>query len=98
MNALRRGCCSNEGRPRSRHPAIFSSNLNLISSVQPSAQKYSSSVFQKSMVLSAHPDSIRGAARDRHGRGKQDAVDVRVLSAFVRADDNSFTDGEGAWS
>jgi hypothetical protein len=25
-------------------------------------------------------------------------VDVGVLSALRRADDNSFTDGEGAWS
>jgi hypothetical protein len=74
-------------RPKTRKKCcakttIFLSNLNLISPVQPSAQKYSSSVFQKSMFLSAHPVSIRGAARDRHGRGRRDAVDVRVLSAF----------------
>ena len=69
-------------KPRSRHKAIFTNNFNLISPVQPSAQKYSSSVFQKSMFLLAHPVSVRGAARDRHGRGRQDAVDVRVLSAL----------------
>jgi hypothetical protein len=51
------------------------------------------------MFLSVHPVSIRGAARDRHGRRKQDAVDVRVLSArMTRADDNSLADGEGVWS
>ena len=65
--------------------AIFLSHFNLICLVQPSAQKYLSSVFQKIMFHSTHPDSIRGAARDRHGRRKQDAVDVRMLSAhFAR--------------
>ena len=44
------------------------------------------------MLLSPHPDSIRGAARDRHERRKQDAVDVRVFSALMRADEDSFTD------
>jgi hypothetical protein len=33
------------------------------------------------MFLSPHPDSPGGAARDRHGRWKQDAVAVRVCSA-----------------
>ena len=41
---------------------------------------------------------LRGAARDRHGRWKRDAVDVRVCSARMRADENIVTDGEGAWS
>jgi hypothetical protein len=50
------------------------------------------------MFLFAHPVSIRGAARDRHGRGRQDAVDVRCCARLKRADDNSLTDGEGVWS
>lgn len=44
------------------------------------------------MFLSPHPDSPGGAARDRHGRWSWDAVDVRVCSALVRADEDSFTD------
>ena len=44
------------------------------------------------MFPSAHPASPGGAARDRHGRWRQDAMDVRVCSAHVRADESSFTD------
>jgi hypothetical protein len=47
------------------------------------------------MFLSEHPVSFRVAARDRHGRRRQDAVDVRVLSAPTTT---PFTDGEGMWS
>jgi hypothetical protein len=50
------------------------------------------------MFHSSHPDSPGGAARDRHGRWKQDAVDVMVWSARMRADENIVTDGEGVWS
>jgi hypothetical protein len=78
--------------------AIFLSNFNLISPVQSFHQKYLSSIFQKYMFHSPHPDSPGGTARDRHGRWKQDAVDVMVCSALWRADENIFTDGEGAWS
>jgi hypothetical protein len=79
--------------------AIFPSNLNLICPVQPSTQKYSSSVFPKIMFLSAHPVSPGGAARDRHGRWRRDAVAVRLFSARLsRADESSFADGEGVWS
>jgi hypothetical protein len=46
--------------PRSRRPAFFTSDFNLISPVQPSTQKYSASVFQKFMFLSAHPVSSEG--------------------------------------
>jgi hypothetical protein len=75
--------CANVGPSCARSKTtIFPSDFNLISPVQPSAQKYSTSVLQKSMFLSPHPDSTGGAARDRHGRRKQDAVDVRVLSAL----------------
>jgi hypothetical protein len=81
-----------------RQNSDIPSNLNPITPVQPSAQKYSSSIFPKSMFLSAHPASPGGAARDRHGRWRQDAMDVRVCSAHVRADESSFTDGEGVWS
>ncbi len=72
--------------------AIFPNNFNPIIPVQSSAQKYFTSNFQKFMFLSAHPASLGGAARDRHGRWKQDAVDVRMFSARRRADENSFTD------
>jgi hypothetical protein len=70
----------------------------LISPVSLFFQKYFYSIFQKYMFHSPHPDSPGGAARDRHGRWKQDAVDVRVCSAPWRADENIFTDDEGAWS
>jgi hypothetical protein len=83
---------------RCAKPVIFASHFNEILCVQPSAQKYFSSVFQKIMFLSAHPASLGGAARDRHGRWKQDAVDVKMFSALMRADESSFTDGEGVWS
>jgi hypothetical protein len=78
--------------------AIFSNHFNLISPVQPSVQKYFTSIFPKFVFLSAHPASPGGAARDRHGRWRRDAVDVRVCSARMRADETSFTDGEGVWS
>ena len=81
-----------------RQTTIFLNNSNSITPVQPHTQKYSSSTFPKSMFLSAYPASPGGAARDRHGRWKQDAVDVRVLSALMRADESSFMDGEGVWS
>jgi hypothetical protein len=84
---------------RERENPDFLSHFNLFLPVQPSPQKYFSSVFRKPVFLSPHPDSTGGAARDRHGRRKQDAVAVRLCSARVsRADENSFTDGEGVWS
>jgi hypothetical protein len=85
-------------RIRCAKTAIFLNHLNPITPVQPPPQKYSSSIFPKSMFLSAHPASPGGAARDRHGRWRRDAVDVRVCSALGRADESSFTDGEGVWS
>jgi len=72
--------------------------LILPSQVQSLAPKYFTSIFQKYMFHSPHPDSPGGTARDRHGRWKQDAVDVMVCSAPWRADENIVTDGEGAWS
>jgi hypothetical protein len=69
-----------------------------MSPVQPSTPKYFSSIFQKFMFQSPHPDSPGGAARDRHGRWKQDAVDGMVCSALWRADEDIVTDGEGVWS
>jgi hypothetical protein len=47
--------------------------------VKPRREKYFTSVFQKHMILSAHPASTRGAYRDRHGRWKRDAVDKRMF-------------------
>jgi hypothetical protein len=77
---------------------IFSNHFSLICPVQPSAQKYSTSVFPKTMFLFSHPVSPGGAARDRHGRWRWDAVAVGLFSALMRADESSFTDGEGVWS
>ena len=45
------------------------------------------------MIVSAHPASTGGAYRDRHGRGKRDAVDVRMLSVSC-ADESILADGE----
>src|SRR5262245_22814719 len=45
------------------------------------------------MIVSPRPASTRGAYRDRHGRGKRDAVDVRMLSASC-ADERIVADGE----
>jgi hypothetical protein len=60
--------------------------LRLIRSrVKPSGEKYFSSVFQKFMIVSAHPASTGGAYRDRHGRGKRGAVDAKVFSAAKAA-------------
>jgi hypothetical protein len=77
---------------------IFRCHFNPITPVQPSPQKYSSSVFPKIVFLFSHPVSPGGAARDRHGRWRRDAVAVRLFSALRRADESSFTDGEGVWS
>jgi hypothetical protein len=87
-----------ETENRCAKTAIFTRDFKLISPVQPSLQKYLTSVFQKAMFLSPHPVSARGAARDRHGRGRWDAVALRLCSAHARADERSFTDGEGVWS
>jgi hypothetical protein len=82
-----------------RAKTIFLNHFNLISPVQPSAQKYLSSVFQKTMFLSLHPESIRGAARDRHGRRIWDAVDVRgVQRALARRRKRPSRTSEGVWS
>ena len=43
-----------------RQNRVFLSNFNPITPVQPSAQKYSSSIFPKFMFLSAHPASLEG--------------------------------------
>jgi hypothetical protein len=42
--------------------------FKLIWAVQSWAEKYSTSVFQKYMVVSMHPARPRGAFRDRHER------------------------------
>jgi hypothetical protein len=60
---------------------ITSLNQNPLSAyVKPSREKYSTSVFRNFMIVCAGPASAGGAYRDRHGRGKRDAVDVRMLS------------------
>ena len=58
------------GKNRRAKTAIFPSNFNLICPVQPFRQKYSSSVFQKHMVLSSHPaPTERGASRSSRTLG-----------------------------
>ncbi|HLZ01674.1 MAG TPA: hypothetical protein VKR55_05900 [Bradyrhizobium sp.] len=89
------GCEEEKDCPKT---SIFINEINLICLVQPSAQKYFSSVFQKIMFLSPHPDSTGGAARDRHGRWDEDAVAVRVFSARMCADENVFTGDKSVWS
>src|ERR1041384_3755885 len=59
---------------------ITSSNQK---SCQALREKYPSSIFPKIMIVSPRPASTRGAYRDRHGRWKRDAVDARVLSAWI---------------
>jgi hypothetical protein len=51
---------------------------------QPSCHKNTASVFQKNVIVFAHPASTRGAYRDRHGRRVRDAMDVRLFSALWR--------------
>ena len=69
-------------KKRCAKTTIFINEINLICPVQPSVLKYFSSVFQNILVHSARADSTGGAARDRHGRWRQDAVDVRMFSAL----------------
>src|SRR5262249_9562741 len=57
---------------------ITSLNQNI---VNPSREKYSTFIFRNFVIVSPRPASAGGAFRDRHGRGKRDAGDVRVLSA-----------------
>jgi hypothetical protein len=59
---------------------IFLNHFNPITPVQPSSQKYFTSIFPKFVFLSAHPASTGGAARDRHGRWRQDAVAARCAA------------------
>jgi hypothetical protein len=59
----------------------------------PLSEKYFSSVLQKCMIVSAHPASTGGAYRDRHGRWKRGAVDVKLFSGREPADEDIFTDG-----
>ena len=77
----------------------FPSNFNPITSVHPLPRKYFSSIFQnltshfpKYVFLSPHLASLGGTARDRHGRWRQDAVDVKLCCALRRADESSFAD------
>ena len=72
--------------------AQFFGAISISFPVQSSNQKYFSSLFQKYVLHSPHPDSPRGAARDRHGRWSWDAVDVRMCSALLRADERIVTD------
>jgi hypothetical protein len=49
--------------------------------VQPSRKKYSSSVFQKYMIISAHPASMtRDVSTDRHEPWGGDAMDADATS------------------
>src|SRR5262249_9027605 len=45
-----------------------------------------------------HPASAGGAYRDRHGRGKRDAVDARRLSALCAWTKAYLADGQAVWS
>jgi hypothetical protein len=45
---------------------------------KPFAQKYFSSVFQKTMISSPHPASPEGRSANRHRRGARDAMDARA--------------------
>jgi hypothetical protein len=81
-----------------RRKTNFASGFNLIWPVQPLREKYFASVFQKIMIVSAHPASTRGAYRDRHGRWKRDAMDVKMLSALARGRKAFSRTSEIAWS
>jgi hypothetical protein len=61
--------------------------------VKPSREKYCSSVFQKNMIVSTYPASTGGAYRDRHGRGKRDAMD-----AVARTTRRAGAYGKNVWS
>jgi hypothetical protein len=56
-------------------------------------RKNFSSAFPKDVVVFAHPASTRGAFRDRHGRGKRDAMDMRAAH-----DECSRMDDQAVWS
>ena len=47
----------------------------------------------KSVALCARPAAARGAFRDRHERGRQDAMD-----ALARKTNAAHADGEAVWS
>jgi hypothetical protein len=61
--------------------------------VQPRLQKYFGFLLTQITGLSSPSRPIRGAFRDRHGRGRRDAVDAEVpLTNGAEAD------GEVVWS
>ena len=62
------------------------------SPVQSRTQKKSTSVLPKSVLSSLRPASTRGAFRDRHERGRWDAV-----AATGRETSASVADGEAGW-
>jgi len=66
------------GENRCAERANFVSSFKLICPVQPRARKYSYLRKSEIMGLCAHPASAGGAYRDRHGRGKRDAMDALV--------------------
>jgi hypothetical protein len=62
---------------RVHEKAKFASRFNRESLVQSSAQKYSTSVFQKFMFPSRHPASMkRDVSADRHEPWGGDAMDA----------------------
>jgi hypothetical protein len=87
------------GRNGMRVKIIFASRFNCMTSVQPSRGKYFNFFFSEITYDYAHPASLRGAYRDRHGtlsagcggrEGDARAMSVRTYGAS--------SDGEIVWS
>ena len=57
-------------------------------------EKYTASVFRNYMFFSARPASIGGAYRDRHGRGRRDAVDAADVQRACAPTNTSAAYGE----
>ena len=75
-----------ETAPRLRHEAYIARRVNL-SQVDAIAE------IQNHMHIPRRPASIGGAFRDRHGRGRRDAVDALAHQTKVLE-----ADGEAVWS
>jgi hypothetical protein len=63
-------------RENPRQKANFASRFIMLRRFKSRGEKYIASVFQKNMIVFVRPVSTGGALRDRHGRGKRDAMDA----------------------
>jgi hypothetical protein len=72
-------CRPRHAQKSPRRKTNFANGFRLVGVVRPLLPQDFTSVFQKNMIVCAHPAPAGGAYRDRHGRWGRDAVDAAAL-------------------